>query len=102
MLDVKYKDYGGNKVSTSGIFQLTFYALHHHDLTSGDIHRSVIVHPRYFARQHGTETRIEVFPREPFRGFIHVRNLSVEQVLEGVRRRDVEGLRETALRLVRV
>lgn len=100
VIDTKYKNYGKDAVGTEDIFQLSFYAQHFHRNASEPC-CSVIIYPRYFDQDSRGDISIDLLSKTIHKGFINVKDLFVEEVLELSVSGNKAVLEEMCLSLIR-
>lgn len=96
VIDTKYKSYDSNRIATSDIFQLSFYAQY---IQSTGPYISSIIHPvfdGYTEKTVKVETNTSQLPGE-----IAVHGLKIEEVLELITSKQEVALEEKSLRLVK-
>ncbi|MFC3885523.1 McrC family protein [Bacillus songklensis] len=97
VLDTKYKPYGKYKVSNSDIYQLAFYAQFLTKSEKG--FKAFIIYPKYSGEE-SSEEIIDLLPGTPHGGCLCVKPVSIERVLEAIKKKDFDYVRSQTLSLI--
>ncbi|WP_050615535.1 McrC family protein [Bacillus testis] len=98
VLDVKYKQYGKRKVENSDIYQLAFYAQYYSNGHNEDYGASII-YPKY-KEDLIQENSLLLNGGTSYQGILHIKAVSIEEVLYAVAKRDLKWLGSVALNIV--
>ncbi|MBL0385682.1 hypothetical protein JJB07_03375 [Tumebacillus sp. ITR2] len=98
VLDVKYKNYGPNRINNDDIYQLSFYAHSFHRDTSKpcSVH---LIYPKY-ADEQAPEENLSLLPGTPHALHLHTKPLSIETTLDLIKSKRTQDLTNLATSLI--